>query len=175
MGGSLFHPMRMRLAGSRKCLCCKEFFMPDCRNRERQCYCNKPHCCKVSKQVSQRKWRSSDKGQDYEKGTASLERVRNWRARNPEYWKRTRRKRKSALRDSLNSQSIDHQEDIRDFTAPDFVALQDSLKSQNAVIHGVIFHLTGCTLQDSMDATMEKFRLLGESVLGKTIQQSSFG
>ncbi len=149
--------------------------MPDCRNRERQCYCNKPYCCKVSKQVSQRKWRSSDKGRNYDKGPDCVKRTREWRERNPGYSKKYRRQRKCALRDSLNSQGVDNRKDTTHLATPDIIALQNSLKSQNAVIHGVIFHLTGCTLQDSIDATMEKFRLLGESVLGKTIQQSSFG
>src|ERR1017187_2561602 len=40
----------------RKCLHCKEFFLPDYRGGQRQCYCLKPDCCKAGKRELMRAW-----------------------------------------------------------------------------------------------------------------------
>ena len=49
--------------GSRECLNCKEFFIPDQRHMKRQKYCNKEECKAASKRNSQRKW--TEKNPDY--------------------------------------------------------------------------------------------------------------
>ena len=60
----------MKRIRERLCLCCKDFFTPDCRNTKKQDYCNKDECRKASKAVSQRQW--SRENPDYFKGSVHV-------------------------------------------------------------------------------------------------------
>ena len=67
------------------CACCGGFFIP--RNR-RQKFCSKPACQKARKAIWHKQKMATDP--DYRKG----QRLANqkWHARNPDYWKKYRRK-----------------------------------------------------------------------------------
>ena len=71
-----------------ECLHCKELFVPNRRNWWHQKFCTKPECRQASKAESQRHWLSKPENRDYFRGSANVERVRQWRAKNPGYWKR---------------------------------------------------------------------------------------
>ena len=71
-----------------KCLHCKKIFVPDYRNRERQKYCSTPECQAASKQASQQQWLSKPGNRDYFRGPENVQRVQEWRAEHPGYWKR---------------------------------------------------------------------------------------
>lgn len=92
------------VASPYKCLHCNGPFHPDPRNRGRQSFCAKPDCRKASKRHSQAKWLSQPANADYFKGSANSERVRQWRARNPGYWKRSGKPRAPRAQASCNKE-----------------------------------------------------------------------
>lgn len=105
----------MRRQRRRKCRCCSELFYPDVRNVRHQHFCGKAACRQASKRHSQGKWRRKPENRDYFRGPEHVERVRAWRAKHPEYWKR------SALQDVLMTQSCDKIKESRTYnfsTAP---------------------------------------------------------
>jgi hypothetical protein len=73
------------------CLQCKAPFVADPRNLGRQRFCSKPECRAASKRTSQRAWVAQTANAGYFKGPHHVQRVREWRARHPGYWKRSRR------------------------------------------------------------------------------------
>ncbi len=89
--------------GKKKCSHCKRLFRPDYRNRNRQKYCNKPECRKVSKAASQKKWLNKPENKDYFRGADNVRRVQEWREQNPDYWKL--KNSKKPLQDSLAKQT----------------------------------------------------------------------
>ena len=88
-----------------KCLNCKELFLPDYRNSQRQCYCLKPDCRKASKRQSQRAWLAKPENQNYFRDEKNAERVRNWQKEHPGYWKNTARYRQRTLQDGCSEQT----------------------------------------------------------------------
>ena len=63
----------MAQSGQRKCLCCKLFFDPDHRNRERQRYCSQAECRRASKIASQAAWLAQSDNHDYFRGPVHLD------------------------------------------------------------------------------------------------------
>jgi hypothetical protein len=55
----------MNPVGQRKCIHCKQFFVPDVRQRTRQCHCAQPDCRRESKAASQRRWLGRPENRDY--------------------------------------------------------------------------------------------------------------
>jgi hypothetical protein len=115
----------------RICRHCKEPFTPDRRNRTRQRFCRKPECRKAQKVSSQQIWLA--KHPQYFKGSASLERVRNWRRAHPDYARRSKATSETSSERSLLQ-----------------VTLQDPM-IRNPFIIGLIADLYGCALQDSIE------------------------
>ena len=58
-------------------------FLPDRYNYQKQLYCEKDDCRKVSKKASQKKW--SNENPDYFKGQTNVKRVQEWRKEHPGY------------------------------------------------------------------------------------------
>jgi hypothetical protein len=71
----------MKRRWQRKCLCCREWFQSDARNRRHQRYCAKAACRKASKAASQRRWLAKPQNRDYFHGPEQVARVRPWRPR----------------------------------------------------------------------------------------------
>ncbi len=115
----------------RICYHCKAPFTPDPRNRTRQRFCRKPECRKAQKIRSQQIWLA--KHPHYFRGSASLERVRNWRRAHPGY----------ASRAKSTSGTSSKRAPLKD-------PLQDSV-TRNPLIIGLIADLYGCALQDSIE------------------------
>ena len=145
-----------------KCCNCKRLFVPDHRNRKRQKYCNTPDCRKASKASSQRKWLQKPENKDYFKGPVNTQRVREWRKRNPGYWKRNSSKSQNALQDPLDGQITDINENTNDFTG---IALQDLLTVQPAVFIGLISKFIGSSLQDDIARTILLMQQSGHDIL----------
>ncbi len=118
----------MHPKGSCKCKHCNDLFFADVRNRGRQKYCAKPACRKASKAASQRHWVGQSVNRDYFKGAAHCERVRQWRLRNPGYWRRSKARDESLIQDTLNPQSVAYSA----LTTAVGGALQDPLPVQPA-------------------------------------------
>ena len=75
----------MAQCGQRKCLCCREFFDVDHRNRNRQRYCSDTACRRASKAASQAAWLTQPKNATYFSDPIHVARVQAWRAANPGY------------------------------------------------------------------------------------------
>jgi hypothetical protein len=136
-------------------------FLPNRRNWWHQKYCSQPECRKVSKAASQRRWLSKPENRDVFRGSENVERVRQWRAKNPGYWKRSA-KTQGALQEVLPAQAIGNKELTKTTSPPplqDFVALQDPL------LLGLIAHLVDSPLQEVVEQAARHLLLKGQSIL----------
>lgn len=154
----------MKKKQKKKCRHCRQLFVPDHRNREKQDYCRKTPCQKASKAASQKKWLSKSENKDYFRCHDNVKRVQQWRENNPEYWKRT--KRSTALQDHLTPQPTENKDDNSQIDAqPQKHALQDLLMAQSPVIIGLISSLTGYALQDDIANTLLRMEQSGQEIL----------
>ena len=158
----------MAQSGQRKCLCCKLFFDPDHRNRERQRYCSQPKCRLASKTASQAAWLAQSDNADYFRGAVHVARVQAWRAAHPGYsLGRVRPSR--ALQDPLPPQVPDVIEECANRAqapeAPAAVALQDLLNAESPLLAGLVAHLFQPALQDDMASTTRRLVQLGRDVI----------
>jgi hypothetical protein len=155
--------------GTRKCLNCQVFFMPDPRTRGNQKYCSNTHCRKAGKAARQKKWLSKPQNKNYFKGPENVERIRQWRLKNPGYWRKSKMNvhNENALQDVIMTQAADINDKKGDLNR---IALQDALASQPSVLIGLIAHLTGAALQDDIVNTTLKLQQLGEDFLSHPTQ-----
>jgi hypothetical protein len=152
----------MGLIKRKKCRNCKQLFVTDYRNRNRQKYCSKADCRKASKAASQKKWLNKPENKDHFCGPVNVQRVQEWRKQNPGYWKRKRPNQADALQDPLTGQLIENTHDNRQIATS---ALQDFLKKQPAVIIGLISNFIGSALQDDIAATLFRMQQSGQDIL----------
>jgi hypothetical protein len=154
----------LRKLRRRKCLVCKELFVPDPLNASRQKVCSCKDCQAQRKRASQAAWQAKKANQDYFSGAANVARVQAWRKRNPGYWRRQGVSRGNrTLQDASSAQVPDNKPLKARLTCP---TLQDSLPSQTPLLVGLISKFTGSTLQDDI---VESVRLLidqGAAILG---------
>ena len=146
----------------KRCRHCRRLFVPDCRNRNRQNYCDKDICRKASKTASQKKWLNKPENRNYFRGTENTQRVQEWRKQHPGYWKPKISDTGIALQDSLNDQTAENNKDKHDFTSS---ALQDILKDQRPVIIGLISNFIGSALQDDIAETLLRMQQSGQDIL----------
>ncbi len=132
------------------CNHCKELFTPSRSCRNRQCYCSKSECRKASARASQQRWLRKPENQNYFRGEEHADRVRSWRANNPGYWRRTKRR---TLQETENAQVIEIAENNAPAKELYNRTLQDIEKHQVLVIVGLISVLTGSTLQEELAKT----------------------
>ena len=90
----------------KKCHNCKTLFVPNLRKKGQHFYCKKDECRKASKAASQKKWLNKPENRDYFCGPDNVKRVKEWRKKNPGYWKRS--KRTVALQDLLSGQPTEN-------------------------------------------------------------------
>jgi hypothetical protein len=156
----------------RNCLCCKESYILDARNRWHQNYCSKLECRKASKKASQARWLSSDKGRGYFQGAINVNRVKEWRASHPGYWKGKKAQSEDALQDVFPMEDVVNKGDAEKMTGH---ALQDVLTSQPALLIGLIATMTGYSLQDDIAEASRRFVVLGQDILGVAPENKSKG
>lgn len=160
----------MAQSGQRKCLNCAQFFDVNRRSGERQRYCSAAPCRRVSKAASQAAWLAQTSNSKYFSGPTHVARVPAWRASHPGYSK-GRSRAPCALQDSLFAQVPDLIEESGNRTetsaGPAIVALQDSIDGLPPALTGLIAHLFGLTLQDSIAATVRRLVQLGEDVTNR--------
>ena len=88
----------------RKCLHCKDLFLPDYRNAQRQRYCLKPECRQARKRAAQQGWLAKPANQAYFRDAQNAQRVRDWQKEHPGYWKRVARYQRRTLQDDCPTQ-----------------------------------------------------------------------
>ena len=158
----------MNPVGQRKCCHCKQFFVPDPRQRKRQRYCVAPECRRASKAASQARWLNRPENRDYFRGPENGARVRAWRAAHPGYGRRSRRKQ-AALQEMMKTQPPPAQEPaMRD----DAGALQETWRAQPPLLVGLIAQLTGTALQEDMAAVMRRLITRGQALLEPNLNPS---
>jgi hypothetical protein len=145
-----------------KCLCCKEKFHPDARNRRHQRYCAGEVCRKASKAAGQARWLAKPENLDYFRGKANCERVRQWRLANPGYSRRKTTAGPDALQDVLTPQPVEN-DGAKTYGATS--ALQDVLLLQPALLVGLISVVTGQALQDDIAESARRFLIRGRDIL----------
>lgn len=147
----------------RKCLHCKEHFLPDYRHRERQRFCFKADCRKARKRAIQKAWLEKPGNEKYFWDEENAERVRKWQKGHPGYWKNTTRWRKRTLQDACSEQVP---------LTPEVTAgspirtLQDLCSMQTPLFVGLIAMLAGSTLQDDIATTTRQLVAKGYDILG---------
>jgi hypothetical protein len=152
----------MKGLARRKCLCCKEFYRPDQRNLRHQRYCSKPACRKESKAQSQFRWQQRPENQNYFRGPENSRRVKEWRKRNPGYWRKSETAVQVPLQEVCQEQ-VAPNEGVSSEKAPD--ALQEVLLMQPAVVVGLISMMTGNSLQEDIVATARVLIRKGQDIL----------
>jgi hypothetical protein len=145
----------------RECLHCRELFLPNPRNRWHQKFCTKPECRHASKVESQRRWLSQPTNRDHFRGSANVERVREWRKAHPGYWKRAKKSPRT-LQDIVRSQATDAQQLA---AKPSLTPLQDFLAAQDPLIVGLISHLIDSPLQDRVEQATFRLLTKGQTIL----------
>ena len=154
-----------------ECLHCKELFLPERRNRWHQTFCTKPACRKASKAESQRRWLSKPQNLDVFRGPENVERVRQWRTKNPGYWKRPPKAR-GTLQEVLPAQVAENTELTKTTSPP---PLQDFVTSQDPLLLGLIAHLVDSPLQEVVEQTARRLLLKGQSILDMRFGMKSKG
>lgn len=155
-------------SGRRKCLCCKEFFRPDPRNRGHQRYCSKDACRRASHAASQRRWLSKPQNRDYFRGPIHVARVQAWRRAHPSYGRRGRSRERLPLQDVCESQLVDCSSQSA------HPALQEIICAQPLVLLGLIAHFTDSPLQEDIAAATRRLLELGRDLVdGRTPRMAS--
>jgi hypothetical protein len=152
----------MKGPARRKCFSCKEFYRPDRRNLRHQRYCSKPTCRKESKAQSQRCWQQRPENQNYFRGPENSRRVKEWRKRNPGYWRKSEPAVQLPLQEVCQEQVAEN-EGVNSEKASD--ALQEVLLMQPAVVVGLISMMTGNSLQEDIVATARVLIRKGQVIL----------
>lgn len=145
----------------RKCINCRELFVPDHRNRNKQRYCSRPECRKASKAAAQKRWLQKAENKNYYRCPDNVRRVQEWRKNNPGY----RQKRKlcrGRLQDHLSGNYKEKQYNRPKLTNE---VLQDLLTQYPTVLVGLMAHLSGSLLQDDIVQTTLRLQQLGRDVL----------
>ena len=156
----------MKCSGRRKCQHCKEFYLPDRRNLHRQRYCSEAACRRQSKSESQRRWVQKPENQNYFSGPQNSQRVKEWRMRNPGYWRKKSPAPQEPLQDLFRTQ-VAQDEEVKRVEISD--ALQDVLVMQPAVMVGLISMMTGSALQEDIAATTRALLNKGQDILGSRL------
>jgi hypothetical protein len=115
------------------------------------------------KKQCQKKWLSKQENKNWFSGSENTQRVQEWRKKNPGYWKRD--KKKKLLQDSVFSQVIEKDNVTKQEQQREKIMLQDFANSQLFLITGLISHITGEPLQDSVVRKMRHFIIKGQSLL----------
>ena len=156
----------MKCSAQRKCQYCKKFYLPDRRNLHHQRYCAEPACRRQSKAESQRRWAQKPENQNYFSGPQNSQRVKEWRKRNPGYWRKKNPPPQEPLQDLCTTQ-VAQDEEVKRIEISD--ALQDVLVMQPAVMVGLISMMTGSALQEDIAATTRALLSKGQDILGRRL------
>ena len=97
-----------------------------------------------------------------------MERVREWRAAHPGYWKRTKKKEKGPLQNAMKLPGLaDLREDKASLDGGCVTKrIPSLLREQSPVVVGLIAQMTGCTLQNAILEMTEKLFEKGRAVIG---------
>ena len=146
---------------TRLCTHCGRRFAVNPRAGKRHRCCSRPECVQARQEAAQKKWlkqwRKDNGGESYFAGKKRLGKVRAWRKRNPQYWKRSRRHqgaRSGEIRLTRQLAAVLRR-----------VALQDTIDTRLALEIGIISRLSGAALQDAIAREIRATILRGYAIL----------
>lgn len=155
------------------CLHCSDVFEPDVRHRHDQRYCRKPACQMARRAVNNRRWREQPEHKDWWRGEWNVQRVREWRAEHPGYWKRWKRKKAVALQIAINPTQTAEVKDDPPPAEADCATnrVPELLKTQSPVVVGLIAQMYGCgsgiALQSAIAEVATRLFEKGRAVIGQ--------
>lgn len=152
----------MKIVRKRNCCHCKKLYRPNKYNHDRQSYCLKDECQKARSRKNRLNWKSREENRDYFKGPWNVDRVKEWRAKNFGYWKRSGGKK--PLQTAAISEHTGNERDTKN-------ALQTVDSTQLFLITGLISHITGDTLQAAVLKKANYFILKGQNLLNQKTQK----
>jgi len=150
---------------ARRCAHCGQRFPVNARLGNRHRFCSQAECAKASRRAARKKWLRKNGGKRYFSGEENGDRVRSWRKRNPKYWKRANRSKRSKQRDFVLTKSL--AEAVR------YVALQDTIDTRLALKIGLISELTGAALQDTIAKEIHRIMMRGYAIMRGQFRQPS--
>ncbi len=153
----------------RKCRCCSEFFLPDYRNQDRQCYCGKPACRHASKLASQRRWFRKPANRDYFRDPQNTKHVREWRLAHPGYWRK--KNPGSGGTQAVPPQQVNPVQSSCNVPLSPLGTLQDFCLPQNPGFIGLLSMITGRTLQEDIAPIARRVVEQGQNILGLTFSE----
>lgn len=142
---------------SKPCAHCGHRFIINPRVGSRHRFCAKPDCVRASRASARRRWLRKNGGRKYFGGKENTERVRTWRHRHPRYWRRESRVRRSRHNKFVLTKQLS--------SVLRYVALQDTIDTHLALKIGIISHLSGATLQDTIAKELKRLMLRGHAIL----------
>lgn len=160
-----------------KCLCCRENFLPDPRNRHHQKFCAKEPCRQASKRASQRRWLAKPENTDHFGGPDQVDRVRQWRQSHPGYWRQHQRKSAGTLQEICPDQTAAAQSVVRGEPQDLFRAtLQDVCLAQTPLLVGLLSQLVDSALQEDIVGFARRMVAKGQDLLdipsGRSLNQN---
>lgn len=157
----------------RNCLHCNQVFEPDVRHRHDQRYCRKPVCQRARQAANNERWRARPEHQGWWRGEWNVQRVREWRAQHPGYWKRWKRKKAVALQIAINPAQATEVKVDASPTGADCATnrVPELLKTQSPVVVGLIAQMygvgSGVALQDAIAEVATRLFEKGRAVIGQ--------
>jgi hypothetical protein len=151
-------------------------FVPDYRNRGRQKYCSGAECQAASKQTSQQQWLSKPGNRDYFCGPENVQRVQQWRAEHPGYWKRQPRMPRGTLQETCSAQ-VAAKEELPEKQTPQVSrpALQDLCEVKTPLLVGLIAQFTDTALQEDIVAYTRRLIARGQDILDQPSRRFAKG
>lgn len=123
--------------------------------------------------MNNERWRARPEHKDWWRGEWNVERVRDWRAQHPGYWKRWRRKKAIALQIAMNpiqttAAKVDASPAVADCATN---RVSELLKMQSPVVVGLIAQMygtgSGVALQDAIAQVATRLFEKGRAVIGQ--------
>lgn len=156
---ALMNPNRER----RRCAGCMRLFFPDPRTKQRQKFCGKAECQEARMKKNRREWLARPGNEHYWRDNQkSKYRVREWRKRNPGYWKRTRRAAESTLQEEISPKKMGRKRGKGSLERP---PLREVSWRDDSVIVGIIAEITGSTLPEHIARTYRRIVAKGREIL----------
>lgn len=162
----------MSRKGLLKCRNCERFFVPDLRNAWHQHYCGEPECRQASSAASRELWHAHWPA--YFRGREQTQRVQNWRAENPYYWRRSKAK---ARKDAAGSRSAPadvilpqlpaldgNMDGINEALVRQISALQYLVLSQHHLLVGLTAMITRHPFKQVMAKTLRRWYIRGRDL-----------
>ena len=160
----------------RNCLHCRQLFDPHPSTQHHQRYCANSTCQKVRKAIANRRFRQANP--DYDKGPYNVERVRQWRRKNPTYWRRQKRHggpgRQAAGPMTADTTCALQVVSDPQLSAAQLLEMQQSIDAlqvvsdrQTIVFQGLAAQLTGFALQAELGRVLDSWYDRGSQLSGR--------